>query len=384
MGSRPPAGPPATRRPGPPPAAGPGSADPTEDDDRPVAGRRGDPGQGPDKRLVWGAVGAGVLIVLVIVIFQVAKKKDPETPAKADPGKSAAKQTLNFDTPEGRAEFERLLMTAPPEKVTNIIGSMGAEAAVKVKDILIPFMLRQDAGRGMTDAWNIAERLAGLKDERVLKKIIELGLVKPSIGVLLKTYGAMGSQAVIDAAKADPSKLDAYYKLLVCCVQDDAAGPMVAAAETCEVPEVAWMCGDALYNRNPRTPVKLERVQAWLAGESLRGRASGIRQMALQKGADRDAALAPFATTEAPLELKCALLDVLAEIRDLSREHMRNLLAIEDLEVFEECMKRISERKLFEYIPELKKIGESAGTQRGRRASAAVTQLEFIQQGMKK
>lgn len=325
-----------------------------------------------------------MLIILVIVIFQVAKKKEPESPAKADAGKSAAKQTLNFDTPEGRAEFERMLMTAPPEKVTNLIGSMGAEAAVKVKDSLIPYMLRQDAGRGLTDAWNIAERLAGLKDERVLKKLIELGLVKPSIGVLLKTYGAMGSQAVIDAAKADPSKVEGCYKLLLCCVQEDAAGPMVAAAETCEVPEVAWMCGDALYARNPRTPIKLERVQAWLAGESPRGRASGIRQMALQKGADRDAALAPFATVESPLELKCALLDVLAEVRDLSVEHMKNLLAIEDLEVFEECMKRISERKLFEYIPELKRIGESAGTQRGRRASKTASDLEFIQKAMKK
>ncbi|KAF0239779.1 MAG: hypothetical protein FD180_5176 [Planctomycetota bacterium] len=368
----------------PPPPQG---ADPTDDDaGRPVAGRRGEePEKGPDKRLIWGAVGAGVLIVAVVVGIQIAKK-DPAPEKKPEDSKSTAKgePVMNLDTPEGRAAFEKMLSTAPPEKATQKIGALSAEGAVKIKEALIAHMLRQDAGRGLTDAWNIAERLSGLKDERILKKIIDLALVKTSAASLLKPYGAMGSQAVIDRAKAEPANAPAFTPLLLECRLAEAAGPMVAAAETCEIPEVAWICGDALYDREVPVAIKLERVQAWLADPSARAKASGVRQMALQKGTDRDAAIAPFTTAETPREIQIAVLDVLAKVRDLSTDHMRNLLAIEDLETFEECMKRISEKKLFEYIPELKKMGESAGTQRGRRASKTANDLEFILKAIKK
>ena len=44
-----------------------------------MAGRRGEAPPGPDKRLIWGAVGAGALIVVIIVVFQIMKK-DPVEP----------------------------------------------------------------------------------------------------------------------------------------------------------------------------------------------------------------------------------------------------------------------------------------------------------------
>lgn len=382
MGSRPPAGPPATRRAGVPP---PPQADPTDDDaERPVAGRRGEAPPGPDKRLIWGAVGAGVLIVAVVAGIHFAKKTPVEPVKKTDEAKTPGQPKLNFDTPEGRAEFEKMLVVAPPEKVTKIIGGMSPEAAVKVKEILIPFMLRQDAGRGLTDAWNIADRLASLKDERVLKKIIELGFAKADAGSLLRPYGAMGSQAVIDVAKADKSKVDTCYKLLLCCVQPDAAGPMVATAETCEIPEVAWMCGDALYEREPPVPIKLEVVQAWLAGDSPRAKSSGIRQMSIQKNVDRDAAIAPFATAETPREIQIAVMDVVSRHRDLSPAHMRAYLNIDDQELWEEAVKRISEKRLFEYIPDLEELSQRPGTYKARRAGNLADGLKGMQKGMKK
>ena len=383
-GSRPPAGPPGTRRTG---GAPPPRADSTDDDaDRPLAGRRGgEPEKGPDKRLIWGAVGAGVLIVAVVVGIQIAKKdQPPETTPDGPKATAKGEPVMNLETPEGRAAFEKMLNTAPAEKTTQRIGALSAEGAVRVKDALIAHMLRQDSGRGLTDAWNIAERLSGLKDERVLGKIIDLALEKNSAASLLKPYGAMGSQAVIDRAKADPTKAEAFSPLLRECKLAEAAGPMVAAAETCEIPEVALICGDSIYDREVPVAIRLERVQAWLADPGVRAKASGVRQMALQKGTDRDAAIAPFTTADTPREIQIAVLDVLAKIRDLSTEHMRKLLAIDDLETFEECMKRISEKKLFEYIPDLKAMGEAAGTQRGRRASKTADDLEFIQKAMKK
>lgn len=387
MGSRPPAGAPGTRRTGapPPPPQQKQQIDPTDDDaDRPVAGRRGEAPPGPDKRLIWGAVGAGALIVVIIVVFQIMKKDPVEPEKKPDTGKSAGQQTLNFDTAEGRAEFEKMLVKAPPEKVTRIIGGMSPEAAVKVKDILIPFMLRQDAGRGLTDAWNIAERLSSLKDERVLRKIIELGFAKADAGSLLRPYGAMGSQAVIEIAKADKAKLDACYKLLLCCTLADATGPMVATAETCEVPEVAWICGDALYEREVPVGIKLETVQAWLAADNPRARASGIRQMSVQKGVDRDAAIAPFATAETPREIQIAVMDVVSRHRDLSPAHMRAYLNIDDQELWEEAVKRISEKRLFEYIPDLEELSQRPGTYKARRAGNLADGLKGMQKGMKK
>ncbi|MEK7466779.1 MAG: hypothetical protein AAB074_05120 [Planctomycetota bacterium] len=367
--------------------APPPQSDPTDDDaDRPVAGRRGgEPEKGPDKRLIWGSVGAGVLIVAVVVGIQIAKK-DPAPEKKPDGPKTTAQgeAVMNLDTPEGRAAFEKMLNSAAAQKVTGKIGALSPEAAVKVKDILIPHMLRQDAGLGLTDASLIADRLSGLKDERVLGKIIELALAKTTAAYLLKPYGAMGSQAVIDKAKADPAKADSFYPLLLECKLPDATGPMTVAAETCEIPQVAWICGDALYERELPVAIKLERVQAWLADAELRARASGIRQMALQKGTDRDAALAPFDTAETPRELQIAVMDVVSRHRDLSPSHMRAYLHIDDQELWEEAVKRISEKRLFEYIPDLEELSQRPGTYKARRAGNLADGLKGMQKGMKK
>lgn len=347
-------------------------------------GRRGEQEPGIDKRLLWGSVGAGVLLVGIIVAIQLSKKSPEEPAKKKDSGKevAAADRMPNPDTPEGRAEIERGFVNWPPAKISKFIGVLSPDSATKLKDILIPHMLRMDEHAGFTDAWNIAERLWRLKDERVLGKILELALKKASAASLLKPYGAMGAEAVIAKAKGDAANLPAYALMLKECSLEEANAPLVAAAETCDVPAVAWVCGDTLYDRD--VPIQLARVQAWLADPNPLAQASGVRQMSLQKGTDRDAAIAPFTAAETPLEIKKAVMRVVAKHKDLSKDHMKRMLNLEDQETFEECMAVLTEQRLVDYIPELEEIAAGPRNFKFRRVSKAIDDLKNFQKGMKK
>jgi hypothetical protein len=161
------------------------------------------------------------------------------------------------------------------------------------------------------------------------------------------------------------------------CRLEECVEPIRAAAETCEVPEVAWICGDSLYER--RAPIKLERVQAWLADASPRAQASGIKQMAIQKDADREAALMPFAAETAPSEARLALLECAAKDKTLSRELVRAVLKTDDLEYFESCMLIVVNYKMTELSPDLRAISENRpGTGIGRRAGGVAQQLDNV------
>ena len=333
----------------------------------------------PDKRLIWGGVGAGVLLVAIILIVHFAgRETPPEEPKKnTEKGGTAVEKFPSPDTPEGVAELKKMFDRAEPAKIKKYIAGINAETAAKIKEILVPYMLRCDAGTSFNDAFAIATLLGGQKDERVLNKVLELGMKKDAAHSLLAAYGAMGASAVIEKAKADGGQnTEVFEKMLAECKTEEAVGPIREAAEGCEVASVAWICGDALYWR--KMPIKLERVNSWLADANGRAQMSGVRQMSVQKEGDRDAALIPFSKAEAALEARKAVLEVASRDRTLSRDLIRNLMQIEDPEFFEDVTLALKHFKLFEYIPDLEAItGSSMGTARSRTAGRVAQELKF-------
>lgn len=332
-----------------------------------------------DKRLLWGGIGGGVLLVAVILIIHFAGKDDEPVKKKTDKEESSAEGRFpSADTEEGRAAIKKMFDLGDPIKLRKYINGINPETALKVKDTLATYLQRLDAGSSFDDAYKLATLLSNAKDDRVLQKIIDLGMKKKDAHMLLRPYGAAGAQAVIARATADPAgNLDTYASMLRECLGEGSAEPIRTAAEGSEVAAVAWICGDELYER--KIAIKPERAQAWLADSNPRAQASGVRQMSAQKDFDRDVALAPFAEATAAVEARTALLICAAKDKTLSRDHIRKLLQIDDLEFFESIVYELTKYKLIEYIEDLEKIQEARmGSGIGRTAGRTVQQLKNV------
>ena len=260
--------------------------------------------------------------------------------------------------PEGKAAVKKMFDAGDPVRMRRYIAGISPVTAVNIKDILIPYLLRLDAGASFNDAYNVALLLANAKDEGVLQKILDLGLKKKDAHALLVKYGAMGAEAVIQRALKDEGTFDMYKSMLAECKLDEAVEPIRGAAETSENARVAWLCGDALYYRQKPVPIALDRAKAWLAATDPAGQSSGIRQMALQKESDRDAALLPFTKVEAAKEVRLTVLEVASRDKTLSRELIRNLLNIQDYEFFQDVAVGVEQARLFEYIEDLARISD--------------------------
>ncbi|MBI2921293.1 MAG: hypothetical protein HYY18_09450 [Planctomycetes bacterium] len=332
-----------------------------------------------DKRLLWGGIGGGVLLVAIILIVHFAGKGDEPEKKKTDSGESSSEGRFpSADTEEGRAAIKKMFDMGDPIKLRKYINGINPETALKVKDVLATYMQRLDTGSSFDDAYKLATLLASAKDDRVLQKIIDLGMKKKDAHTLLRPYAAAGASAVIARATADAGgNVDTYASMLRDCIGAGSEDPIRAAAEGSEVAAVAWICGDELYER--RIPIKPERAQAWLADSNPRAQASGVRQMSVQKDFDRDAALAPFAEAAAALEARTALLNCAAKDKTLSRDHIRKLMQIDDLEFFEGIVFELTKYKLIEYIEDLEKIQEARmGSGIGRTAGRTVQQLKNV------
>src|SRR5262245_6386061 len=123
IGARGPASrPPSVRQPASP---RPQAEDPMEDDDRGVAGRRGAPPQSSqDKKVIkYGLIG-GVAIVLMWVGIGIATKKAPEPPPKETPKVVTSTGWPSADTPEGRADIEKMFNSAQPDKLHKYLSTI--------------------------------------------------------------------------------------------------------------------------------------------------------------------------------------------------------------------------------------------------------------------
>jgi hypothetical protein len=345
-------------------------------------GRRGAPapeeGAVPDKKLIWFGVGGGVLVILLIVVFFYSgRNKTEPVKKKAEETAATGERFPSHETEEGRAEIKKMF-DSREARCSKYVAGIGPDVVMKLKDIMIPYLVGLDTTISFDAAYGLAKHLGKANDDRVVQKVIDLGLKKKSAHDLLQTYGAMGAEAVIArATKENGANLDTYESLLTeSCKSDAAVPPIQACAETGAVAPVAWICGDVLYRRGK--PIALARVQEWLASGEGRAQKSGIRQMSVQKDTDRDAAILPFSAKTADLEARRGVLEVASQDKTLSTEHIRNLLQIEDAEFFEEIAEVLQKRKLFEYIPDLEAVKESSmGTGRGRAAGRVAQTLKF-------
>lgn len=382
---------PGGRVPGRPPAPPPG---------RPAGGRpstvrggvprapqapqgEGGPEAGPggvDKRILWAAGGAAVLILVVVVALNMGKGKPPPAKKSAD-GEATASGVIRFpsvDTPEGREEIRKMFEQLDYTRCRKYISAISKVTAAKIPDILVPYLMRLDAGAGFTEAYSLARLLEDANDPRVVGKIIDLGLQKKDAMSLLRTYGAAGSEIVIaratEAAKAGADLAPYEAMLTECLHKEGAAGPLRQTAESGEIAAVAWICGDAL-SRN-KLPISEARVRAWLAEAEPRAVMSGIRQASVQTSMDRDAAILPFTTPETSIEVRRVVLEVAGPDATLSKQLIGNLIQIDDLESFEDVCAKLVECRRRDFAPELQAVSDArTGSAIGRRAGNTAQQL---------